>query len=123
VHSDKYDFVGDVMFIEDTLNMNQATGDPNWDVGMTVPGWILIDSVLPVAMKAQSRWDITALYDYNESTGHYKLVMSRPLVSGEDDLDMTHLTTMKVRIGVLDDMFVQNQGSSNVFTDDFMMDF
>ncbi len=122
VHKDKYDFVGDIMFIKDTLSATAAY-DSRWYNQMTVPGWIISDTVLPAAMTSQSRWDIAALYDYNETTQRYKLVMSRALTSGTDDLDMADLTEMKVRIGILDDKPISTQGSSNIFTEDFMMDF
>jgi len=123
VHQDKWDFTDDIMFIDDTLPVIATAGETDWYVGMTVPGWILLDTVLPAAMKSQSRWDISAIYDYDSAAGHYKLVMSRPLTGGSDDLDMSNLTEVKVRIGVLNDKPIYTQGSSNVFTEDFMMDF
>jgi len=73
-------------------------------------------------MSNQSRWDIRAIYDFDGDAGHYKLVMSRPLTSGSDDLDLAGITEVKAKIGIINNVMVHTNGSGRIFTEDFMMD-
>ena len=123
VHKDLSDFVGDVMYIADTVPAASGTSDLQWQIGQTVPGWVAVDSILPVAMSNQSRWDIRAIFDFDNDAGHYKLVMSRPMTSGSDDLDLAQITEVKVKVGIVNDVMEYTNGSGRIFTEDFMMDF
>lgn len=122
IHEDTSDFTGDVMFIYETLPARDGQDAP-YSKGQTVPGWVLVDSVVPADMRAQSRWDIEAVYDYDDIAHRYTLVLARDLSSGADDLDMSSLAEVRTKIGILDDELLTNNSTSKIFTEDFLLDF
>lgn len=123
IHEDTSDWTGDVLFIYDTLPASRGIGDPTWEIEQTVPGWAIVDSVLPAGMKSQSRWDIEAVYAHDSAAGRYTLVLARDLTGAADDLDISSLAEVRTRIGILDDFGLTDQGSNKVFTEDFLLDF
>jgi hypothetical protein len=123
VHKDLSAFESDVLYINDTVPARADMNHLHWQIGQTIPGWVLVDSVLPAAMSDQSRWDIKAIYDYDDAAGHYKLVMSRSLSGGAGDLNLSGLTEVKAKIGIINDFQPHANGSGRIFTEDFMMDF
>ncbi len=123
IHRDTSDWTGDLLFAADTLPASRGIGDPTWQLGQTVPGWILVDSALPSAMRTQSRWDIETVYSHDSTAGRYTLVLARDLSGGADDLDMSSLAEIKTVIGILDNFGITQQGSRKVFTSEFLLDF
>jgi hypothetical protein len=137
-------FTGDVLNASDRMDLTTAgnynsfiLGWQNWDdgngtdQGQTVPGWYFYDEVDWEAVNqdpSDSRWDVQAVYSYAAGEG-YTLVMSRSL-SGEqglddpDDLDMSELTRVRARIGILDGHKLITTGGSSQqkFSVDFYLD-
>ncbi len=122
-------------FTGDTLYMSEATTDwtgfqlSGWTNGQTIPGY-LIDSAAARQVKAspQSRWDILSAWDYDESSGIHTVVLSRKLNTGffsGDDVDLTPLDSVAVRIGMLDDLpdLLDNNSSQQAFTSELIVKF
>jgi hypothetical protein len=61
------------------------------------------------------------VYNYAVGIG-YTLVMARDLTAHEDDIDMSELTRIKTRVGILDDETVFSTGNSKCkFSEDFWL--
>jgi hypothetical protein len=141
-HKDLSQFNGYVLFIQEAVHyMNDTLGyyiDPvlndttpiffynttGWDSGQIVPGW-LIDSnfVHSSEQERGSRWDIRAVSEYIDNPGEYHLVLCRKLNTGfNDDLDLSAVDSVKVKIGIFDGQDDFNIGSSNRgFSDEFWL--
>ncbi len=96
-----------------------------WQIGQRVPGWI-IDSTLAHLDKAGrgSRWDIDAASIWADST-EYHVVLKRELNTGFlDDLNLSTLDSVEVKIGVYDNQEEFGTASNRRgFTDDFWIIF
>jgi hypothetical protein len=117
VHQDEHLFTGDVLLKSEQLVVTQDVidGNDNWTPDQTVPGWIINDDV-DWANITESRWDVQAVYNYDHGIGNpglYTLVMVRDLTAHEDDLDMSELTRVKTRVGILDDFLELGGGGSS----------
>lgn len=111
----------DTGMIIDTLDFHfwQTSG---WEIGQKVPGW-LVDSSFASLSDAErgSRWDIHTVSTYDSSAIQYRVVMARALNTGySDDLDMSSLDSVEVKIGFYDNQREFLTGSSNRgFSDKF----
>ncbi len=121
IHKDMSAFDGWVLYEEDCISANANWhNDPGWDSGMTVPGWYIDTAVSAWTAGPQSRWDITALYAH--SAGTYTVVLARPLTSFGEDLDMSALERVKVKIGVFDNQISFTTGGTyRAFTEAFWL--
>ena len=113
------------MYKEDIISSSTATSSTGWEVGDMVPGFYL-DSTRNVwfAAHPESRWDITANYSYSNDT--YTLVLKCDMagsntIGSVDDINMTAMDKVKMRIGILNDHAAINIGGSSArgFTSDF----
>lgn len=105
IHKDMYEFTGRIMYIEDIVESKDGMGNPNsWTIGQTVPGYFIDTSILKPGWQLESRWDIEAIYDYSSTSGRYVVVLTRDLDGFSDDLDLTDLTRVKVKIGIVDNL-------------------
>ncbi len=122
IHKDLAAFDGWVLYKEDRYSSDNWPEDrDNWDSLMTVPGWY-IDTAITTWMDVhpESRWDITALYTH--SAGKYAVVMARPLTSWWDDLDMSALDRVKMKIGVFENQVnFTTGGTGRAFTETFWL--
>ena len=122
----QWEFTGDLLYKSDTVTRSQALPlRYNWDLNQTVPGWY-IDDEMNWAAITESRWDIEAVYNYAVGIGVpnlYTLVMARDLTAHEDDVDMSELTRIKTRVGILDNYYLDlGDGSSQrAFSEDFWL--
>ncbi len=120
IHKDMSAFDGWVLYKEDRISSSNWMQDPDWDSGMTVPGWYIDTAISSWTAGPQSRWDITALYAH--SAGEYTVVLARPLTSFGEDLDMSTLERVKVKIGVFDNQVSFTTGGTyRAFTEPFWL--
>jgi hypothetical protein len=88
----------------------------NWAIDDYVSGWVIDDSLyLPQnAATRGSRYDVGAVSSYAGSPSRHTVVLHRALNSDDAaDLDMSELTTVRMRIGITDNSdFSMTQGST-----------
>ncbi len=75
-----------------------------WTVGQKIPGWLVQPGVAdrPEAERG-SRWDIKTVDKYDSLTNMYTVVLCRKLnTTYADDVDLSVLDSVKVKIAVLD---------------------
>ncbi|MFH1687398.1 MAG: hypothetical protein ABIE70_07740 [bacterium] len=120
VHVREHEFTGQVMSYDSTVSSSQALpGRLNWTVGQTVPGWFLASYELP---REESRWDVDAIYEYDAAGDKYTVVLARDLAGQSDDLDMSQMARVKVKLAVLDNVKNLLSGSARRgLTEDFWL--
>ena len=96
----------------------------NWAIGDRVSGWVIDDSLyLPQnAATRGSRYDVGAASSYAGSPSRHTVVLHRALASDDTaDLNMSALTTVRMRVGITDNSdFSMTLGSTRQgFTDIF----
>lgn len=122
-HSSRWEFTGDVLYRSEKISRDSAMtgGTDSWVIGQTVPGWWIDDEVDWTTI-TESRWDIEAGYNYDSTADRYTLVMARDMAAHEDDIDMSVLSRIKTRIGILDNSLDFGRGSSQrAFSADFWL--
>lgn len=128
IHRDTSEFSNNrFMYLEDVIQLNSeiwagtdsakpARNTTGWVLGQRVPGYI-IDSALNNddsinESRRASRFDIRASSVY--SAGAYTIVLAAKLNTGQtDDLNLSTLSTVKMKIGIFDGQEEFSQGSSN----------
>jgi hypothetical protein len=117
LHQDTSAFQGLIFHFADRVNYRYCLG---WEVGQVIPGW-MVDThlVTHVADFPESRWDIKAADDYDAASDRYTVVMGTKLNTGseKDDMDLSVVDSVKVKIGLLDDQTrLDEAGSRRGFT-------
>jgi len=95
-----------------------------WDIGQVVPGWLINPSFASLDnVERGSRWDIRAVSVYDSLEYQYRVVLCRELnteFSVDEDIDLSAMDSVKVKIGIYDNQDSFGMGSSNRgFSDDF----
>ncbi len=119
----EWEFTGDILWksnLKDNDHWVQANAS-RWTLGQTVPGWYIVDDV-DWENISESRWDVRTSHYWDEAGEQWTVVMSRTLLGSSDDVNMTDLTRIKTRIGILDNYTDFNPGSSQrAFSGDFWL--
>ena len=102
MNKDLDQFIGHAMYDDDKTNANPFT--TGWSIGQRVPGWFIDSAAINnLDFFPQSRWDINSSYYYEYVSKTYTLIMNCNLNTGNaDDLNMTSLDSVNMKIGVLD---------------------
>ncbi len=127
VHETMSAFDDVVLHIADTLRATQAISHVGWELGDKVPGYY-VDTSRSSWLEGhpESRWDIEAGHSYSSSTDRHTLVLTCDMTGSNaigtpDDLNMTGLDILTVRVGILNDHANINVGGTSArgFTQDF----
>lgn len=101
------------LFASEAVPLNAGV---NWSIGDFVAGWVIDDSLyLPQNVATRgSRYDVGAYSSYAGSPARHTVVLLRALASDDAaDLDMSALTTVRMRIGITDNSdFSMTTGST-----------
>ena len=146
-HKDTSQFDGYILYIadavkwSDTLEIRIDTviyGDPpvtifdttaitfplttGWELDQKVPGWLIDSSFVSRTDEERgSRWDIKAVSVYDDVALEHRVVLCRKLnTTFTDDIDLSAMDSVKVKIGIYDNQEKFGQPSSRRgFSDDF----
>lgn len=104
VHQTQSAFTGFFLYLSETDSTNGLVFDDNWQVGMTVPGYVIDDAVPGrVFNTPESRWDTWTAAFYDADADKYQLALAHGMNNGfADDLDFTALDSVKIKIVVQD---------------------
>lgn len=122
MHTDSSAFSGHILLLDATVALRATAG---WRLGDSIPGWYIDgsfhrDNPTHVPDDFNSRFDIKAISSYD--TGIYTVVLARALNSYPDDLDLSALGQVKVKIGLLDNQTRLMTGSGRRgFTSEFWL--
>ncbi len=95
-----------------------------WKLGQKVPGWLINSGFASLDDNIRgSRWDIKAVSVHDDDVGQYRVVLCRKLYttfSAEEDIDLSAMDSVKVKIGVYDNQDDFNEaGNKRAFSDEF----
>ena len=111
LHTNSPSFTDKVLYIGDAVDFTAISG---WTIGQEFPGWVIDTSVITnLANFPQSHWDIKTVDHFSGS--NYTVVLARDLnTSYSEDLDMSVLDTVQVKITVLEnEINLNTNGGAN----------
>ncbi|MBU8932472.1 MAG: hypothetical protein KOO62_00550 [candidate division Zixibacteria bacterium] len=138
-HEDTSDFHGYLLF--DTAKISRSdtiiTADEDtvfwhetskWEIGQKIPGFYIDNSINAPGItegNLGSRWDIRTVSHYDSSSTQYTLVLHRKLDTDyNEDIDLSAVDSVKVRLGILNDERYLITGSANRgFSEEFWIKF
>lgn len=127
LHEDSAEFVGSVMWVQDTIRWTSIDGGHGWTTDQYIP-YYMFDTTTAWGSAYEaargSRWDLQSIFTYEN--GGYVVVLSGPIAStANDDLAFTGLDKVTLRVGVADNEYFRMTGGSSdqAFSDDFVLDF
>ena len=140
-HMETSDFHGYILFVDSAVHKDEIVDSvwddqtqewtfiffPNttgWDIGQIVPGWLINPNFASLDDDERgSRWDIKAVSVWDDVALEYRVVLCRKLntdFSVDEDIDLSAMDSVKVKIGIYDNQEEFKTGSPNRgFSDDF----
>lgn len=121
MHSTGASFKGYLLYEAEVVTMVAQAG---WALDDTLPGFRIDESFTKNRSVADrnSRFDIKAASSYDNDLGIYTVVLARALNSFADDLDLSTLGQVKVKIGLFDNQTRFLTGSiKRSFTSEFWL--
>lgn len=126
-HTTGAPFQEPVLYLDQTTTSWADVRLTGWQEEDLVAGWVIDSTMGRNVREAQteSRWDILSAWEYDAELDQHTVVLCRKLnTTYEDDLDLSTLEQITVRVGVLDDLpepLMQSVGNREKFSGEFLI--